>query len=813
MDDFERLKRAVAHDACDSRYREPFGAVPAGSSVRLALSVAPDARHLVQGVSVLAGLHPLDGDGRPVCREGGALCWREVRMEACEGGYSARIAPAGRPHVVYYAFGLDCAGGERLYYVPRSDGRSTFGQLVRDGADGTWDDRGWRYDAGVLAACRMPRREGAAASGGVLPFGLPDPLPGFQVTVYDPSFETPAWAHGAVMYQVFPDRFARGAGGVREEGVAYHRQMGRPVRLHGNWDEPVEWEGEGGQSYDPVDFFGGTLEGVREKLAYLASLGVEALYLNPVFEARSNHRYDTADYLRIDPMLGTGEDFARLCADARELGISIVLDAVLSHTGDDSRYFAAAQDPLSPYRGWYDFTPQANGVPYRCWWGHPSLPEVDERDPSWQRFVLGPAAEGGPGEGAASKDVASKDVASGGGMGADVGAAPCGTHRGGDGVGEGAAPEGVLPHWIAAGARGYRLDVADEIPDDVLERIRASAKSRDPQALVIGEVWEDATSKVSYGAPRTYALGRALDSVMNYPLRDALLGFALGQVDAQQLAAFLESQAACYPPPLYACLMNLLGSHDVERVRSVLALGGQFKSLPRAGQLELVQGISPDQDRMAARLQRMVAALLYALPGMPCLYYGDEAGLQGGADPFCRATFPWGDPDTGGGGAAAEDGRVAERRAPGECGGAASGSASAARSDRGCDLTPFYRRLGTMRKGSDALRWGGFAAMPAGTEAACVLRTAPDGTGAVLAVANRAGVPLAAAFDLARPTGGSFLERAGGPVPASGSPVAPAPLRTLLCSEADRCAAARAQVEDGIVQVRVPACSTTLFSW
>ena len=257
--------------------------------------------------------------------------------------------------------------------------------------------------------------------------------------------------------------------------------------------------------------------------------------------------------------------------------------------------------------------------------------------------------------------------------------------------------------------------MADEIPDDVLECVRASVKGANPQAALIGEVWEDATSKVSYGAARTYALGRALDSVMNYPLRNVLLGFALGTVDAYQLAAFLNLQSANYPPAMHACLMNLLSSHDVERVRSVLSLGGQFKQESRAEQRRLVTDITRDEDARATRLQRLVAGLLYAFPGTPCIYYGDEAGLQGGGDPFCRETFPWG----------------AQSRA--------------LRTDCGEDLTAFYRELGQIRKNSPALRRGSGFALACSDDVICVARI--HGNECVLALANRSETPERAVLD------------------------------------------------------------------
>lgn len=496
----------------------------------------------------------------------------------------------------------------------------------------------------------------------------------FQLTVYDPGFTVPEWYTGSVMYQVFPDRFARGSEGIRREGVDSHLGRGWPVRIHEDWNEPPDW----GESYDPIDFFGGTLDGIREKLDYLASLGVEVLYLNPICEARSNHRYNTGNYQQVDPILGTWEDFERLSEAAAAHGIRLVLDTVLSHTGSSSKYFnldgsydsfGAAQGEGSPYRSWYDFEHGTQYAPYRCWWNDPTLPEVEEHDPSWQQFVFG---------------------------------------------------DGLLAEWVAHGASGFRLDVADELPDDVLEKIRQAAKAALPDSVIIGEVWEDPTIKESYGSRRTYALGTALDTVMNYPLRDKLLQFALGGVDAPQLAAFFKMQKSNYPAPLYHGLMNLLSSHDVERVRSVLDLGVEFRDRPRDEQASMVAGITDEADAQGAFLQRILACIQYALPGVPCLYYGDERGMQGGRDPFDRGTFPW-------------DGW---------------------RSDCGRDLTGLYQALGKMRADSPVLKHGAAAFYSYGRDVTCVLRMAgeEDGhstlDGAMLCVANRSNRQVDFVIDL-----------------------------------------------------------------
>ncbi len=417
----------------------------------------------------------------------------------------------------------------------------------------------------------------------------------WSITVYRADFDTPAWAEGAVMYQIFPDRYAPG-GGAFAKGVRYHRALGRHVEVHKTWDEPVKsTPSPGAKHYYPDDFFGGTLRGVIDRLGALREMGVDCVYLNPIFEADSNHRYNTADYRSVDPMLGSETIFKTLCAEAKKLGIRVVLDGVFSHTGDDSVYFnrysrypgpGAYQGEESPYYPWYDFRSFPDD--YRCWWGFDTLPEVRETNRSWQKYVI---------------------------------------------TGE----DSVMRHWIRRGAGGWRLDVADELPDEVIGLMRESVKAADPEALLLGEVWEDATTKISYGVRRRYALGDGLDSVMNYPFRVAMLDFALGRKDAAALCDFLIGQRLNYPAPMYRCLMNLLGSHDTARLRTVLGSGTDGSGMTRDAQAGFA--LTPEQDALGRARQRLCAAVQFALPGMPCVYYGDEEGMQGLQDPFCRAPY------------------------------------------------------------------------------------------------------------------------------------------------------------------------------
>jgi len=447
--------------------------------------------------------------------------------------------------------------------------------------------------------------------------------PSYQLTVYDTGFTVPEWFQKGVMYQIFPDRFRRSDDQTAKKGLEYHRAKGRKVHYHESWkDRPLFRPLPGEKDYNPCDYFGGTLKGIEESLEYLKGLGVSVLYLNPIFEAASNHRYNTADYHNIDPVLGTKDDFESLCKKAQDLDIHVLLDGVFSHTGSDSIYFnreghykvlGAANSPESDFYPWYTFEKYPDK--YRCWWGFSSLPEVNEFEQSWQKYVIN-------------------------------------------------SENSVIRHWLKAGAKGYRLDVADEIPDEVLAMIYRAVRQTDPEAIVLGEVWEDATTKYSYGAQRRYALGGMLDSVTNYPLRNALIGFLNGRADAEELKCLLVDQATNYPVPMYYALTNLLSSHDVERVRTALSARIDPHGLTREQQASFV--ISDKQDQKGSRRQRLAAVMQYCLPGVPCIYYGDEKGMHGFLDPFNRETF---------------------QEAP-------------------YDLTKDYRQLASLRKSADALQTG-----------------------------------------------------------------------------------------------------------
>lgn len=409
----------------------------------------------------------------------------------------------------------------------------------------------------------------------------------WQITVYEQDFETPESIKGKVFYQIFPDRFCEG---VENKPMPFADRIYQADKHAEPFWQPNEVGGHLNE-----DYFGGDLKGIQQKLPYLHEMGVDFIYLNPIFEAHSNHCYNTADYLNVDPLLGTNEDFEALCTAAQKYGIGIVLDGVFSHTGSDSVYFnregryasfGAWQGPDSPYRRWYDFSPNyPHG--YRCWWGFETLPEVNEEDRSYREFICG---EGG-----------------------------------------------VIDYWLGLGASGFRLDVADELPDDFIEEIRRAVKRHGSEKYLLGEVWEDATNKWSYGRRRTYLLGKGLDAVMNYPFKDATLAFVKGG-DARTAAHDIMRICEHYPAPALHVLMNFMSTHDT--VRAITAIAGESCE-GRDRYWQSARRLTPEQYENGRRLMTLAYAMIFTLPGIPSIYYGDEIGMQGYKDPFNRAFFDW----------------------------------------------------------------------------------------------------------------------------------------------------------------------------
>ncbi len=405
----------------------------------------------------------------------------------------------------------------------------------------------------------------------------------FQLLVTNDIYEMPEWFEDGIIYHIFVDRFfKKGETAKRDDAVYYN-----------DWynDIPEYPERQGGFLRNNT-FFGGNLWGVIEKLDYIESLGTKTIYLSPIFKAYSNHKYDTGDYLTVDEGFGGDEALKELLSQCEKRDIKIILDGVFNHVGEDSIYFnkfgkyssiGAYQSPDSEYYSWFKFIDYPED--YDSWWGIKTLPKV-KKIPSYRRFIC----------------------------------------------------DCVIPKYMKMGVSGWRLDVADELDGTFMKQIAASIKRDKKNAIVVGEVWEDASCKVAYGELKHYFDGDRLDSVTNYPLRNGLISF-LKTKDSTELKNILKTLNSHYPSREHNLLMNILGTHDTERILTVL--GGE-SSEGLSNDVLANKKMSSHEVKNAVKLLVDAFTILIALPGVPCLYYGDEAGVEGYHDPFNRRTFPWG---------------------------------------------------------------------------------------------------------------------------------------------------------------------------
>ncbi len=392
----------------------------------------------------------------------------------------------------------------------------------------------------------------------------------YQITVYE-DYKVPSWYKEGIVYQIFVDRFNNGnktkkPSNPKENSFIYGNWNDKPMYIKDSNGDIIRW-----------DFHGGNLKGIIDKLGYLKKLGVSILYLSPIFEASSNHKYDTGDYKKIDPMFGDEEIFEDLIKKAEKKGINIVLDGVFSHTGADSIYFnkygrydevGAYQSKDSKYSSWYNF--ENFPEDYKCWWGVKSLPNVNETEPSYMDYII-------------------RDE------------------------------DSVIKKWTEMGVKGWRLDVADELPTEFIKTLRRELKNIDSDSILTGEVWEDASNKISYNERRCYLLGNQLDSVMGYPFRKNILDFLNRNITSTQLNNRFMTIKENYPKEAFKSNLNLIGSHDVKRIKSEL---------------------NEDKDMV-----KLAVSLQMTFEGVPYIYYGDEAGICGGTDPDNRRTYPWNNED------------------------------------------------------------------------------------------------------------------------------------------------------------------------
>lgn len=508
----------IYHNSHDSKYRNPFGAVESNTLLSISISVAKTISPKEIHLNILKK------------NKTETIIMDTYEEQNDYNLYQAKINTDNYIGLIFYYFTI-ITHNETLYYGNNSKSLGGIGSMYNNN----------------------PKH--------------------YQITVYKKIHPIPDWFKNAVVYQIFPDRF-------------YNKdfRVKNPKKnsfIYGNWDDDPFYIKDKKGNVIRWDFFGGNIEGIIEKLPYIKELGMSAIYLNPIFEASSNHRYDTGDYKKIDPVLGEDEDFINLCSKADEIGIKIILDGVFSHTGDDSIYFnrydnypslGAYQSRESIYHSWYKFSEDYKE--YKCWWGIEALPNVNEMEPTYIDFII-------------------------------------------------SDEDSVIAHWMKKGAKGWRLDVADELPDEFIKLIKQRMKSTDKDSILIGEVWEDASNKISYDIRREYFYGEELDSVMNYPLRKTFIDFITNNISGRETHKKIMSLYENYPREnFYACL-NLIGGHDVTRILTVFE--NQFKNTEKA-----------------IKALKLIIMLQMTFPGVPCVYYGDEAGVRGKTDPDNRRTYPWG---------------------------------------------------------------------------------------------------------------------------------------------------------------------------
>ncbi|GFP78397.1 glycoside hydrolase family 13 protein [Clostridium fungisolvens] len=507
----------ILHDSQNTYYRSPFGAVKLGTEISIVIESQGCQQAFIE-------LIHFDGHRQSILME---MFYKEGQNDICFFKTSFTATTKG---VLNYYFVLK-REEQTLYYGNNNECLGGVGQIYVENP---------KY---------------------------------YQITVYQDNL-VPQWYKEGIIYQIFVDRFYNG----NDTGLVDNPK--KNSFIYGNWyDKPMYIKDANGKVLR-WDFFGGNLKGIIKKLDYIKSLGVTTIYLNPIFESPSCHKYDTANYKNIDPMFGDDKIFKCLCNTANKYGIRIILDGVFSHTGSDSVYFnknenydslGAYQSKESKYYEWYRFRDYPND--YESWWGFENLPNVDELNPSYMDYII-------------NKD------------------------------------DSVLSKWMNLGASGWRLDVADELPDEFIKAIKHKIKKIKNDAILVGEVWEDASNKVSYGQRREYLYGDELDSVMGYTFRDIIVGFLNRNIDSHMLLKKFMNLYENYPKENFYASMNILGTHDTERIITM------FMN-------------NYNDENIAKSMVKLAVAFQMTFPGVPVIYYGDEAGLEGQKDPDNRRTYPW----------------------------------------------------------------------------------------------------------------------------------------------------------------------------
>lgn len=591
-------KEALYHNTWDKAFRSPFGAIAAGTPVTLRLQTNKDD---LTNASVLVKNFTTGNSKTYTMNKAG---WQNGKDY-----WEVQFKPDTK--------------GVYGYKFKATDGSAVveYGEDVQEGKTGTAVDN----NAGM-----------------------------FQLTVYDPTYETPDWMKEAVIYQIFPDRFYNG--NLNNDTAKQNARGSEPIE-HMDWSElpdNPDLANRSDYSGDKIwsnDFFGGDITGVQAKLDYVQSLGVNTIYLNPIAKAASNHKYDATDWKTIDPMFGTPEEFTAFTKELESRGMHLILDGVFNHVGDDSIYFdrygkyktvgayeywAKIYDLMNDdglneedakvkarellvadgqvfneeygFHNWFNIKNVKVGkegsehYDYQAWWGFDSLPEI--------KSVPGDAVD-------YNSELNNKQFA--------------------DYIMY--DDDSVSKTWIENGGSGWRLDVANEVDPEFWREFRQQLKSdtfagtgatlqEGEKPLILGEIWDDASQ---------YFLGDQYDSVMNYRFQKAVIEL-LKNGNAQAAADQLKAVQEDYPREAYYALMNLMGTHDT--ARAVFVLGNGTDTNERA---EFDQNYNYE---LGVKRLKLASIIQMGFPGAPTIYYGDEAGVTGSKDPDNRRTYLWDNQNT-----------------------------------------------------------------------------------------------------------------------------------------------------------------------
>jgi glycosidase len=585
----------LKHNSRDTLYRTPGGAVPAGIPVLLRFRTFHND---VTGVSLR--IYDINANGQRIVRMTPAAtdisCY-EPGLEQFTCDFWQAVIDEAAPNNLWYRF------------------------IVSDGSDADfYADNTSALDGGV---------------GGVTEDVVDN---SYALMIYDPAFKAPDWAKSASIYQIFPDRFRDGradnnakTGDIRYDDPVLKLQWNTLpegyCRNYSDGSTNCPWRFDATPPADSPtkeqprgrDYFGGDLKGVDQYLDYLKSLGVNTLYFNPIFDAGSNHSYDTQDYYKIDPYFGTQKDWENLVKHANQRGMKIILDGVFNHLSSDSPFFdryghyttvGACESLSSAYRNWFYFrdvpagtgvcvgrSGQPNSANYDGWFGFDSIPVINKSLPEVQAYFL-------------------------------------------------TGSNSVSKYWLTQGAGGWRMDVMGDssFPAGYWETFRGVVKSTKSDALIISETWQKDSTLLRM------IRGDRADTTMNYRLRDAVIGLLAPQsfdskgfgdsgriILPSEFAARMESICEDYPDAAYYSLMNLLDSHDTERLRWTLTPTENGRETTADKELNTANVAE------GKRRQQVASLIQFTVPGAPTVFYGDEVGVTGDDDPDDRRTYPWAD--------------------------------------------------------------------------------------------------------------------------------------------------------------------------